>query len=163
MSLIHTHAIGRIGKDAVVRAIDNGDKVISFNIAIDQGTKDNPRTLWVTCSYWRRAGESTEVANFLKTGTQVYVEGTPGARPWQAQDGTLNASLELTTYKIKLLGSPNKDGQQQGQSQAQTTQAQPAQNQTAYTPPRPVAQAAPQPTYVQPSAGAHNPDDDLPF
>jgi len=145
---IKTIILGRIGKDAVTRQTQNGDNVISFNVAVDLGTKENPKTLWVTCSYWRKSNESTAIAQYLKSGTLVLVEGQPGARAWQGQDGGLNANLELTVYTVKLAGGGSKEQTTQT-APAQTTQAAPAQATAA----RPLA----------PSGAVPPHPDDLPF
>jgi single-strand DNA-binding protein len=104
--MIKLTMIGHLGKDAEVRDV-NGRKVIAFNVAHTEKYRDaqgNPqsKTTWVRCSYWT---DNTNVAPYLKTGTQVYVEGTPSADAYMST--TQNqpmASLDLRVNKIELLG-----------------------------------------------------------
>ena len=106
-------AIGNLGKDAVTNTV-NGKTVINFSIAHtdkgrDKDEKGNPkdRTIWVDCAYWT---ERTGVAQYLKKGTQVYVEGQPDIRSYTTQDGRTGASLTLRVGNLQLLGGRSADG-----------------------------------------------------
>ncbi len=100
--------IGRLGNDAEVRDAA-GQKVISFNIAhsekyTDRNGAQQEKTTWVSCSYWRQP-DRTGVAQYLKKGGQVYVEGTPSARHYQNKEGVTVATLDLRVLTLELLGS----------------------------------------------------------
>jgi single-strand DNA-binding protein len=105
--MIKLTMIGHLGKDAEVRDV-NGRKVIAFNVAHTEKYRDSSgtqqeKTTWVRCSYWT---DNTNVAPYLKKGTQVYVEGTPSADAYMSS--TQNqpmANLDLRVIKIELLGS----------------------------------------------------------
>jgi single-strand DNA-binding protein len=137
--------IGFLGQDAEVRDA-NGQKVISFRIAHTEKYTDrsgNPveNTTWVGCSYWRPA-DRTGVAQYLKKGTQVYVEGFPSARAYQTKDGQNAASLDMRVLSLELLGSKGSNaGGNMGGPQAETV-------------------ARPAPIAYQDSQAQ---DDDLPF
>ena len=64
---------GRIGKDAVVRTTQGGDKVTGWTVAVDEGWGDNKRTLWFECSWWGQRGE--RVSEYLTQGINVTVSG----------------------------------------------------------------------------------------
>ena len=104
--------IGRLGGDAEVRDV-NSTKVISFNVAhtekyMDRKTNQmTEKTVWVRCSMWRDA-DKIKVADYLKKGTQVYVEGTPSSNAYLNKAGEMNASLECRVNKIEILGSSDK-------------------------------------------------------
>lgn len=105
--MIKLFAIGNIGNDAEVKEI-NGRKVINFSVAHNEKYKDQNgvvtnKTIWVRCSYWP---ESTNVAAYLKKGTQVFVEGTPSVQAFETRERVASASLELRVSRIELLGSP---------------------------------------------------------
>ena len=73
--MVKLEVIGHIGKDATVNEY-NGKKVINFSVAHSEKYKDASgnvvnKSVWVDCAYWV---ESTAVAQYLKKGTQVYVE-----------------------------------------------------------------------------------------
>ena len=94
-------ACGRLGKDAEVKILDSGKKVINFSIAVDQGFGDNKKTLWVNCQKW---GENTNVSQFLLKGKQVAVAGEPTLRTYDGNDGKVT-TLQLTCNVITLVGN----------------------------------------------------------
>ncbi|MFM7357298.1 MAG: single-stranded DNA-binding protein [Sediminibacterium sp.] len=111
--MVRMQAIGNLGKDAVTNTV-NGKTVINFSIAHtdkgrDKDEKGNPKdkTIWVDCAYWT---EKTGVTQYLKKGTQVYVEGQPDIRTYTTQDGRTGASLSLRVGNLQLLGSRSGDG-----------------------------------------------------
>ena len=124
--MIKLLAIGHLGKDAVVNNV-NGKQVINFSVAHTEKYKDaqgnqQSKTTWVECAKW---GEQTTIANYLKKGTQVYVEGQPEVKTYQKQDGTTAANITLRVGTVQLLGGGGNDQQPQQQAapvQQQTTQ-----------------------------------------
>jgi single-strand DNA-binding protein len=104
-------AIGHLGKDAVTNNV-NGKTVINFTVAHTEKSKDaqgNPKekTIWVDCAYWT---DRTAVSQYLKKGTQVYVEGQPDIRTYTTQDGRNGASLTLRVGNIQLLSGRSAEG-----------------------------------------------------
>ena len=111
--MLKTTAIGNLGRDAEVRDVSAGTKVISFSIAhtekyTDKSGSKKEHTTWVNCSYFRPEGK-TAVAQYLKKGTPVYVEGMPAVRTYE-KDGKTNASLELRVSDLQLLGGSSAGG-----------------------------------------------------
>jgi single-strand DNA-binding protein len=107
--MIKLTAIGHLGKDATVNNV-NGKTVINFSVAHSEKYKDHNgnevnKSIWVDCSYWV---DRTTVAQYLKKGTQVYVEGQPDVRLYKKQDGTSGASLALRVHSVQLLGSSDR-------------------------------------------------------
>jgi single-strand DNA-binding protein len=110
--MVRMQAIGNLGKDAVTNTV-NGKTVINFTVAHtekgrDRDAQGNPKdkTIWVDCAYWT---EKTAVAQYLKKGTQVYVEGQPDIRTYTTQDGRNGASLTLRVGNLQLLGGRSGD------------------------------------------------------
>ena len=104
--MLNTQLIGFLGQDAVIHNV-NGKQVINFSIAhseswIDAQGNKKEKTVWVNSSYW---SDKTKVAEYLKKGTQVYVEGYPEAKIYNAKDGTPTPQLTLRIKSIQLLGS----------------------------------------------------------
>ena len=97
--MIKTFLSGRLGKDAEVKTLEGGKKVMNYSVAVDIGYGDNKQTLWVECAQW---SEKTAVAEYLKKGTQVIVTGEPGIRKWEG-----GASFTLRVDKVELI-SGNK-------------------------------------------------------
>ena len=109
--MIRLSITGRIGKDAEVRTLTSGDMAISFNVCHSEKYKDKDGVAkeiahWVACTKWVKAGQSTKIADFLKKGQSVLVEGVPSARAW-VKDGSTDAasSLECRVSNIELIGS----------------------------------------------------------
>lgn len=127
--MIKLTMIGRLGGNAEVRDAA-GRKVISFSVAHSESYTDRSgvrqeKTTWVKCSLWRDEGRTT-IAEYLKKGTQVYVEGMPSVTSYQKQDGTTGVSLELNVISVELLG---------GKQDAAPAVQDPASAQGAYGPP----------------------------
>jgi single-strand DNA-binding protein len=64
---------GRLGSDAVTRATQGGDKVTSFNVAVDYRDGQSKLTNWYRVSMWGKRGES--LAQYLLKGASVTVTG----------------------------------------------------------------------------------------
>lgn len=100
---------GNIGKAAEIRTLNSGDMAISFNVAHTQKTGDGQEiTTWVSCTKWVKAGASTKIADFLKKGQRVLIEGTPSARAWLQADNSARAELDCRVLNIELLGAPTE-------------------------------------------------------
>jgi single-strand DNA-binding protein len=147
--MLKTIVFGNIGNDAEIRSINATMSVISFSVAHSekwtnpQGEQQE-RTTWVRCSLWRKP-ESVKIANYLRKGTKVLVEGQPSASAWIGNDGTAQASLELRVTNIELGGSS-------------------AQNTTPIShAPQPYQPQGQQPVQARPNYTSSNDEDDLPF
>lgn len=106
-------AIGNLGRDAEVKDVA-GRKVIEFSIAhseryTDRSGQQQERTTWVRCSYWRD-GDRVGVAEYLKKGKQVYVEGIPQVSSYTTKEGQPGASLDLRVTSLELIGGRSEGG-----------------------------------------------------
>mgnify|MGYP001388087526 CR=1 FL=1 len=104
--MIKLQVIGHLGKDCITNTV-NGKSVINFSVAHSERFRDaqnnlKERTTWVECAYWT---DRTNIAPYLRKGTQVFVEGAPDVRSFQRNDGTAGAALTLRVFNIQLLGS----------------------------------------------------------
>ena len=110
--------IGNIGNDAQAREV-NGRKFVTFNVAVSAKYKDKQtgvdveKTTWIGCL---RDGLQN-VDQYLKKGTQVYIEGTPSVNVWQDREGKAQAQIQLNVYTLQLLGSAKDSQQQTAQTQ----------------------------------------------
>jgi single-strand DNA-binding protein len=115
--MIKLTAIGHIGKDSVVNMV-NGRSAINFNVASTEKWKDAQgtgveKTTWMSCSYWP---EKTGIAQYLKKGTQVYIEGTVEARVYNNDRGESVPQLQVKVFTVQLLGGKKEDNQQPSQN-----------------------------------------------
>lgn len=74
---------GRLGKAADLRRTRDGDPVLSFSIAVDDGYGQNKSTLWFECSLFGKRGEA--LAPHLAKGTPVTVSGDLTRREYEGK------------------------------------------------------------------------------
>jgi len=104
MSLNRTSLIGHLGKDAQIVNLEKGS-FVSFTLAVNtsytnkQGEKVE-RTEWFSCSY-----PHVKIADYLKKGQQVYLEGQIGKRAYLSKEGQAEAELTLWVNNLEFLGS----------------------------------------------------------
>lgn len=108
--MIRLTITGNVGSDATVRTLQSGDMAISFTVAHTDKYKAADGTMketttWVSCTKWVKAGQSVKIAEYLKKGTKVLVEGVPSARAFML-DGSAEpkSSLDCRVNAIELLG-----------------------------------------------------------
>jgi len=100
---------GRITGDAVVNTLEDARKVVNFSVAVnDRYKKKDGEVVKVTsyynCSFWL----SEKLAEHLKKGTLVEVQGRVYATPYVSKDGTAKASLNCHVRNIKILAWPRE-------------------------------------------------------
>ncbi|MDQ2720898.1 MAG: single-stranded DNA-binding protein [Bacteroidota bacterium] len=110
--MIKLQVIGNLGADCIQKEV-NGKAVINFNVAHSEKFKDSSgnlkeRTTWVNCAYWT---DRTAVAQYLKKGKTVFVEGAPDAEAYTNKDGQPAATLRLRVFNLQLLGGGNETSQ----------------------------------------------------
>lgn len=69
---------GRTGKDAELRRTGEGDPVLSFSVAVDDGYGDRKSTMWFDCSVWGK--RATALEPHLSKGSAVTIVGDLGKR-----------------------------------------------------------------------------------
>ena len=110
--------IGNLGRDPEVRTFQNGGKVCNFSLATSESWKDNntgerqERTSWHNIAIFNdRLAEIAE--QYLKKGSQIYVEGQLETRKWQDQAGNDRYTTEVVLRRYRgeltMLGGRNDD------------------------------------------------------
>lgn len=105
-------AAGTIGKDAVTRTTQGGDKVTSWSVAVDDRQGQEKRTMWLDVSMWGKRGEA--LAQYLTKGTRVAVSGDLGTREHEGR-----TYLTVRADQVTLLGG----GQEKRQERQEGHQA----------------------------------------
>ena len=146
MSLNKVFLIGRLGQDPIARHMPNGEAVCNFSIATSETWKDQSgqkqeRTEWHAITLYRRMAEVA--GQYLKKGSQVYIEGRIQSRKYTGKDGIERTAYEIIGSEMKMLGGGNDSGQQNAQ----------------HTPPAPPRRQAP----AAPAQPVDDIDDDVPF
>ena len=108
MSLNKVLLIGNVGKDPEVRYVSDNLAVANFSIATTKkGYKTNDgkevadKTEWHNIVCWRGLAKLAE--QYIKKGTQVYIEGELQTRSWE-KDGVTRYTTEILANDIQLLG-----------------------------------------------------------
>ncbi|MEO7961403.1 MAG: single-stranded DNA-binding protein [Ginsengibacter sp.] len=109
--MIKLQIVGNLGADCMAKEV-NGKNVINFNVAHTEKFKDGQgnlkeKTTWVNCAYWT---DRTAVAQYLKKGKQVYVEGSPEAEAYTNKENQPAATLKLRVRDLQLLGGNTEGG-----------------------------------------------------
>lgn len=166
--------VGNLGGDPEVRYMPNGNAVTNVTIATTDSWKDKQTGQQQERTEWHRVvffGRLAEVAGeYLRKGSQVYIEGALRTRKWQDQSGQDRYTTEIVVDmngQMQMLGGRGGDGgyQQPQQGGYAPQQAAPAPQQSApQQRPAPAPQQAPQQApAAQPAPGFDDFDDDIPF
>lgn len=149
--------VGNLGKDPEVRYMPNGNAVANITLATTESWKDKSsgeqqeKTEWHRIVMFRRLGEIA--GEYLKKGSQVYIEGKLQTRKWQDNTGNDRYTTEIVANEMQMLGGRGGGG---GGSADFSQDSAPAQSQSQ-SKSQSQSQAAPQP------AAAGEFDDDIPF
>lgn len=106
--------VGNLGKDPEVRYSPNGSAVANITLATSEQWKDRntgeqqEKTEWHRIVFFNRLAEI--VGEYLKKGSQVYVEGKLQTRKWQGQDGQDRYTTEVVANEMQMLGSRQGGG-----------------------------------------------------
>ncbi|GBE28543.1 single-stranded DNA-binding protein [bacterium BMS3Bbin03] len=99
--------IGNLGKDPDLRYTPNGTAVASFSLATNERWKDKEgnyqdRTEWHRIVAWSKLAET--VGEYLKKGSQVFIEGKIRSRTWEDQNGVKRTTTEIVANNLVMLG-----------------------------------------------------------
>lgn len=93
--------IGRIGRDAELKFTSGGTAVTGFSVAVGSGTKDKPRTNWLSVKVWGKYAEA--MTPHLKKGVQICISGALEVTSWE-KDGQKYERVEIVAQNMQLLG-----------------------------------------------------------
>lgn len=130
--------VGNCGKDPETRYMPSGGAVTNISIATSESWKDKQsgetkeRTEWHNVVFFNRLGEIA--GEYLKKGSQVYIEGSLRTEKYTGKDGTDKYSTKIVANEMQMLGGRGggdsyAPAQSQGQSQSQSSNSQPPQHQ----------------------------------
>ena len=129
--------VGNLGADPETRYLPSGEAVTNIRVATTDRWKDKASGEMKEATEWHRIsffGRLAEVAGeYLKKGSQVYVEGTLRTRKWQDKEGQDRYSTEIRADSMQMLGSKRGGseggGERSERPQRQAQQQRPAQQQ----------------------------------
>jgi len=158
--------VGNLGRDPEMRTFPSGDQVANVTIATTDKWKDKQSGEMKEATEWHRVvfnGRLAEiVGQYLRKGSQVYVEGSLRTRKWTDKDGIEKFTTEIRADQMQMLGSrqgmggPGGDDGGGGGGYEAPRQSAPA---------RAPAAAAPRqaPAASRAASGFDDMDDDIPF
>ncbi|MCM3398087.1 single-stranded DNA-binding protein [Oceanobacillus profundus] len=163
--------VGRLTRDPDLRYTPNGVAVANFTIAVNRpfsNQQGNREADFINCVVWRRPAEN--LANFMKKGSMIGVDGRVQTRSFEGQDGKTVYVTEIVADSVQFLeskgsssGGQDSQGYQQNRNQNQfqnQNQYQPNQNQNQFQPNNNQPQDDPFKNNGEPIDIS---DDDLPF
>ena len=159
--------VGNLGRDPETRSFPNGDQVANVTIATTDRYKDKTSGEMKEITEWHRVsffGRLAEIAGqYLRKGSQVYVEGSLRTRKWTDKDGIDKYSTEIRADSMQMLGSrQGMGGAGAGSDDGSGGHEAPARAPAARAPnatPRQSPTAAP----AKAASGFDDMDDDIPF
>ena len=161
MSVNKVILIGRLGKDPETRYMTNGEAVTNATLATSENWKDKSgekqeKTEWHNLVFYRRLAEIA--GEYLKKGSQIYVEGKLQTRKWQTKEGQDRYTTEIVVNEMTMLGGKSSGG---GSFEVVENKPAAASSGSAAAP----AKAAPAATSTGSGQGRSfdNFDDDIPF
>jgi single-strand DNA-binding protein len=148
--------VGNLGRDPETRYMPSGDAVTNITVATTDKWKDKASGEMKEATEWHRIaffGRLAEVAGqYLKKGSQVYVEGRLKTRKYTDKDGVEKYATEIAADTMQMLGSRQGAG---GAPMGDDYGSAPAPRQSAAP-----AQRAPA---SKPAPNFSDMDDDIPF
>ena len=157
--------VGNLGRDPEVRTFPSGDRVANVTIATTDKWKDKQSGEMREATEWHRVvfnGRLAEIVEqYLRKGSQVYVEGSLRTRKWTDQTGQDKYSSEIRADQLQLLGSRQGMGQAGGGDDGGHDDGYRRPPPAARTPAAP--SAAPRQAPAKSSSGFEDMDDDIPF
>ncbi len=113
MSVNKVILVGRLGKDPETRYMTNGEAVTNATLATSENWKDKSgekqeKTEWHNLVFYRKLAEIA--GEYLKKGSQVYVEGKLQTRKWQTKEGQDRYTTEIVVNEMTMLGGKSSGG-----------------------------------------------------
>ena len=147
--------VGNLGRDPETRYLPSGEAVTNISVATTDTWKDKASGEKKEATEWHRVsffGRLAEIAGeYLKKGSQVYVEGSLRTRKWQDKEGKDRYTTEIRADNMQMLGSRAGAGEPRGEPRAEPGPRSDA-------PSKPSAAAA-----KKPAGKFDDMEDDIPF
>ena len=142
--------VGNLGADPDTRYMPSGKAVTNIRLATSESWKDRQtgdmqeRTEWHSIVMYDKLGEIA--AEYLRKGSQVYIEGKLRTRKWQDKDGNDRYTTEIIANEMNMLGGRGA-----------------ADRGSAPSPDRMRERGESAPARAEPAGVAESFDDDIPF
>ena len=113
MSVNKAILIGHLGKDPEVRYMPSGEAVANVTLATSETWKDKngekqEKTEWHNIVFFKRLAEIA--GEYLKKGSQIYVEGRITTEKWQDKEGKDRYTTKIVANEMKMLDKKSSGG-----------------------------------------------------
>ena len=117
MSVNKVILLGNVGK-IDTRYTTGGDPITSFSLALNESYKSKTgekveKTEWVNCVAYKKLADI--MREWVKVGSQIYVEGKIQTRKWQDKEGKDKYTTEVIVSDMKMLGKSEQSKEQEEQ------------------------------------------------
>lgn len=114
--------IGHLGRDPEGKYLPSGEMVANFSMATTESWKDKSgekkeETEWHRVSFFGKTAEV--ICEYVKKGSQIYVEGRIQTRKWTDKDGVEKYSTEIRGDRMQMLGSKASGDSERSQQEQQ--------------------------------------------
>lgn len=105
--------VGRVGNDPEIKYAGNGNAIANFSLATSEKWKDKDgqkqeKTEWHKIVAFGRQAEV--IGEYIKKGSQLYIEGSIQTRSWDDNDGNKRYTTEITLKMMEMLGGKSDSG-----------------------------------------------------
>jgi single-strand DNA-binding protein len=122
--------VGHLGQDPETRSTPGGTTVTNIRIATSEGWRDKQsgemkeRTEWHSVVMWDKLGQIA--SEYLKKGSQVYIEGRLQTRKWQDKNGNDRYTTEVVASDMQMLGGRGGGASQETRDTRRADESAPA-------------------------------------
>lgn len=98
---------GVLGNDAEIKEFGKR-KAVNFSVAVHKDYKNSKgekveKTDWMNAVIWKNADQSIKVAEFLKKGKRVFIEGEPGVDAYLSKEGEAKGALTINVKNLEFI------------------------------------------------------------
>jgi single-strand DNA-binding protein len=122
--------VGNLGADPETRYLPSGEAVTNIRVATTDKWKDKQSGEMKEATEWHRIAFfgrlATIAGEYLKKGSQVYVEGSLRTRKWQDKDGQDRYSTDIRADVMQMLGRREGGGEPREPAESRAAEPRPA-------------------------------------
>jgi single-strand DNA-binding protein len=159
--------VGNLGRDPEMRTFPSGDRVANVTIATTDRWKDKQTGEMKEATEWHRVvfnGRLAEIAGeYLRKGSQVYLEGSLRTRKWTDKDGVEKYTTEIRADQMQMLGKREGMGAPSGDDDGGYDSAPRRSAPPSRAPAGGAGGGGAQRPASKPASGFDDMDDDIPF
>lgn len=100
--------VGNVTRDPETRSTANGNSVAKFSIAVNRGSGDKQKTMFLSVNCWGKLGET--VQSYAHKGDKILVSGALECNNYTNKNGEEKQEWGIQANNVEFLGSPKQSG-----------------------------------------------------